>query len=175
MGRRSRGSTCAGNAGVLDEILGRLAPAQPDIVITEGFRDGPFPKIEVVRRAIDEPHLCGPSDGPIALVTDADWDRDVPRFRLNDVESLAEFVVARSCPSGLAPSSAPRGSRRRPAVSERDEEDPSAANADAFGLTEAGQGDRQAKAMTRSDEDSISATIPNKPRPVTGTQRPAHD
>lgn len=79
----------------LNEILRRLAPSQPDIVVTEGFKEGPFPKVEVVRQTFGEPPLCGRSDGLIALMTDADWERGVPRFGLDDVEGLAKFVVAR--------------------------------------------------------------------------------
>jgi molybdopterin-guanine dinucleotide biosynthesis protein MobB len=78
----------------LEEIVKQMAPARPDIVITEGFKEGPFPKIEVVRAAVGSP-LCGRHDWLIALMTDTDCDLGVPRFALDDVGALAEFVITR--------------------------------------------------------------------------------
>src|SRR2546428_4253412 len=54
------------------------------------------------------------------------------------------------------------------------EEDPRSTVAHRLGLAQAGHGDREAEAATRGHEHRIRATIPNEPRPVTGSHRPAH-
>lgn len=79
----------------VEDIVRQLALARPDIVVTEGYKEGPFPKVEVVRRATGDAPLCGDGDGLIALVTDSDWELGVPRFALDDVEGLASFIIAR--------------------------------------------------------------------------------
>jgi molybdopterin-guanine dinucleotide biosynthesis protein B len=81
----------------LEEVVRQLAPARPDMVITEGFKDGPFPKIEVVRASVGPP-LCDRHDRLLALVTDTDCDLGVPRFALDDIDGLADFVIATLAP-----------------------------------------------------------------------------
>lgn len=76
----------------LDAVVERLAPARPDIVITEGYKDGPFPKIEVARAVVGAP-LCCRDDQLWALVSDTDWSLDVPRFELNDITRIASFLL----------------------------------------------------------------------------------
>jgi molybdopterin-guanine dinucleotide biosynthesis protein B len=71
----------------------RLFVVTPDLVLTEGYRDSLFPKVEVVRQAQRAAPLCRKEDQLIALVTDGAWDLGVPRFGLHDVEGLAEFLV----------------------------------------------------------------------------------
>lgn len=66
-----------------------------DLVLTEGFKSGPMPKIEVFRRAAHEEPLCRGDDQLIALVTDTAIDLDVPAFGLNDVAQLADLIEAR--------------------------------------------------------------------------------
>jgi molybdopterin-guanine dinucleotide biosynthesis protein B len=63
-----------------------------DLVLTEGFKAGPMPKIEVNRTAQDIPLLCGPDDHLVAVVTDRPLEVPVPRFGLNDVAALADFI-----------------------------------------------------------------------------------
>jgi len=61
-------------------------------VLTEGFKSGPMPKIEVNRAAQDAPLLCGVEDRLVAVVTDRPLEVPVPRFGLEDVAGLADFV-----------------------------------------------------------------------------------
>ncbi len=79
----------------VEEIVRQLAVARPDLILTEGFKDGPFPKIEIVRAAIGQPPLCDRSDRVLALVTDTEWDLGVARFGLDDVAAIADFIIAR--------------------------------------------------------------------------------
>jgi molybdopterin-guanine dinucleotide biosynthesis protein B len=66
-----------------------------DLVLTEGFKSGPMPKIEVFRRAAHAEPLCRGDDQLIALVTDTAIDLGVPAFGLNDVAQLADLIEER--------------------------------------------------------------------------------
>ncbi|MGD8970641.1 MAG: molybdopterin-guanine dinucleotide biosynthesis protein B [Desulfobacterales bacterium] len=66
-----------------------------DLVLTEGFKSGPMPKIEVFRRAAHAEPLCRGDDQLIALVTDTGIDLGVPAFGLNDVVQLSDLIEER--------------------------------------------------------------------------------
>jgi molybdopterin-guanine dinucleotide biosynthesis protein MobB len=74
------------------EAIVHRALAGVDLVLTEGFKSGPMPKIEVNRAAQEVPLLCGPKDRLIAVVTDRPLEVPVPRFGLEDVAALADFI-----------------------------------------------------------------------------------
>jgi len=63
-----------------------------DIVITEGYKRENKPKIEVFRSAAHKEPLCLGNSDLIALVTDTDIDLNVPRFGLEDIQKLADFI-----------------------------------------------------------------------------------
>jgi molybdopterin-guanine dinucleotide biosynthesis protein B len=69
--------------------------ADMDLVLTEGFKEGPAPKVEVNRAAQGLDLLCGPGDNLIAVVTDRDLRMDVPVFGLEAIEPLADLIEAR--------------------------------------------------------------------------------
>jgi molybdopterin-guanine dinucleotide biosynthesis protein B len=69
-----------------------------DLVLTEGFKAGPMPKIEVNRRAQRAPLLCGPADRLVAVVSDWETGAPVPHFGLEDVVPLADFVEREHAP-----------------------------------------------------------------------------
>lgn len=62
-----------------------------DIVLIEGYRWADKPKIEVQRRARSKDLLCSPEE-IVALVSDQEWDVPVPRFHLDDIPALADFL-----------------------------------------------------------------------------------
>ena len=66
--------------------------ADVDLVLTEGFKLGPYPKIEVHRTARSDQLLCEPEE-LVALVSDRSWDLPVPWFSLDDAPGLAEFLA----------------------------------------------------------------------------------
>lgn len=62
-----------------------------DIIITEGYAKAGKPQIEVFRReAHDTPLEIGSTR--IAIVSDTALDLGVPRFDLNDIAGVADFV-----------------------------------------------------------------------------------
>lgn len=76
-----------------DEIA-RLFLARPDLILTEGYKESLYPKIEVIRAAQGAEPLCRKEDQLVALVTDGHWDLGVPRFGLDETDALADHLVA---------------------------------------------------------------------------------
>ncbi len=75
----------------LDELLAQMAPA--DLVITEGWKRGPQPKVEVHRPGLGR-ELMAPGDPTVrAVAADADVITDRPVLDLNDVPSIADFIL----------------------------------------------------------------------------------
>ncbi len=74
----------------LPELLARLSPV--DLVLVEGFKRGPHPKIEIFRAANAKPYLH-PEDGSIvALASDAAGAFEVPSVHLDDIGAIASLV-----------------------------------------------------------------------------------
>jgi molybdopterin-guanine dinucleotide biosynthesis adapter protein len=77
----------------LDELVRHMSPV--DLVIVEGFKTHPHPKLEVHRPALGKPLLCRDdpyivalaSDGPVAGVP-------VPLLQLDDSAAIADFILA---------------------------------------------------------------------------------
>jgi molybdopterin-guanine dinucleotide biosynthesis protein B len=66
--------------------------ADYDLVITEGYKRGDFPKIEVHRAQRSSELLCD-FDEMFALVTDEAWNTDVPQFALDDAAGVADLII----------------------------------------------------------------------------------
>lgn len=65
-----------------------------DLVITDGFKSSPLPKIEVVRAARSDGPICAPEE-LLALASDLPLDMGVPVVGLDDVASLVNLIEAR--------------------------------------------------------------------------------
>jgi molybdopterin-guanine dinucleotide biosynthesis protein B len=79
----------------LAEVIARLDPC--DLVIVEGYKRSPIPKIEVRRTsAINHEPLAACSDNVIAIAADhAVLDaHGLPTFALDDVTAVADFISA---------------------------------------------------------------------------------
>ena len=63
-----------------------------DIILTEGFKTGAWPKIAVRRSATGNP-LPVPADDCFAVVTDVPEETVAPCFGLDDVRGLADLIV----------------------------------------------------------------------------------
>jgi molybdopterin-guanine dinucleotide biosynthesis adapter protein len=75
----------------LQEQLKHLSPC--DLVIVEGFKTEPIPKLEIHRRE-NGSRLLHPEDADIvAVVTDEALDTQLPQFGLDDIEAIARFVL----------------------------------------------------------------------------------
>ena len=78
----------------LEDLLAKLAPC--DLVIVEGYKDGPHPKIEVARFFREEGLIADRDSLVMAVATDhptvAGSHKTLP---LNDVAAIADFVAAK--------------------------------------------------------------------------------
>jgi molybdopterin-guanine dinucleotide biosynthesis protein B len=72
--------------------LVRMLP-RVDLVVAEGFKSERVPRVEVHRKAISREFLCARDRSVIAVVSDEDPPRPVPRFGARDVERLADFLA----------------------------------------------------------------------------------
>jgi len=75
----------------LDDLLVRLSPC--DLVLVEGFKSEPIPKLEVYRQANGKPPLYPGRDDVVAVASDVDIDADLPRLHLDDAEAIAAFII----------------------------------------------------------------------------------
>jgi len=74
-----------------DEQVKRISPC--DLLLVEGFKFAPIPKLEVWRAATGEP-LLHPNDPHIvAVASDAKVETKLPLLDLNDIEGIATFIV----------------------------------------------------------------------------------
>lgn len=77
----------------LEDVIARLRPC--DLIVVEGYKRAPFPKIEVRRTAsIDKGKLAEKDPYIVAVAADHDVsDAALPTFRLDDVAPLADFIA----------------------------------------------------------------------------------
>lgn len=86
----------------LPELLAHLGPT--DIVLVEGFKTGPHPKIETWRQAAGKPPLHPHDPTIVAVASDAPFpDAGRPVLALDDVEAIADIVLDRALPVAAVP------------------------------------------------------------------------
>ena len=76
---------------LLQDQLKHLSPC--DLVIVEGYKAEPIPKIEVHRRAGHTPLLYLDDPNVVAIATDEPLDTKLPQIDLDDAEALAHFII----------------------------------------------------------------------------------
>ena len=74
----------------LEDLLSKITDV--DIIITEGYKYGAWPKIGIRRGATGNP-LPLPAEECFAVVTDEPESADVPCFGLNDAIGLADLIL----------------------------------------------------------------------------------
>jgi molybdopterin-guanine dinucleotide biosynthesis adapter protein len=78
-------------------LLARMSPV--DLVLVEGFKRDPHPKLEVHRPALGKPLLCREDAMVRAVATDVPMEGlPVPRLALDDVPAIASFVLEHAAP-----------------------------------------------------------------------------
>lgn len=82
----------------LAEAMSVLALDATDLVLVEGFKRAPIPKIELTRPARGLPLICVSDQHVIAVASDAPvtLPRPMPLLDLNDPQAVARFVVERT-------------------------------------------------------------------------------
>jgi len=78
----------------LDDLIARLALDAIDLVLVEGFRHVPFPKIELHRPSLKQPLLFHEDASIIAVAMDFPVNTDpLPRLDLNNTIMIGEFIL----------------------------------------------------------------------------------
>ena len=80
-----------GSDVTLDELLARLAPC--DLVLVEGFKQEPIPKLEVYRPENGKPPLFPERSDIVAVASNVALAASLPRLALDDVAAIADFVM----------------------------------------------------------------------------------
>jgi len=75
----------------LDELVARLSPC--DLVLVEGFKREPIPKLEVHRAAAGTDSLFPYDPDIVAIASDAALETRLPVFGLDDIETIAAFLL----------------------------------------------------------------------------------
>ena len=63
-----------------------------DLVLTEGYKRESKPKIEIFRSVAHEKPLCIGNADLIAFVSDTDLEVNVPRFGLEEIKAITDFI-----------------------------------------------------------------------------------
>ena len=75
----------------IEELIGMISDV--DVIITEGYKHGPWPKIALARQANGKP-LPIPPEECFAVMTDFPVETTVPHLDLGNAEALAELIIA---------------------------------------------------------------------------------
>ncbi len=75
----------------LNEQLMHLSPC--DLVLVEGFKHDPIPKIDVSRAHVGEPLLHPHDKNIVAVASDAPLDTKLPQLDLNQPSQVAQFLL----------------------------------------------------------------------------------
>ena len=77
----------------LNELLAKLAPV--DLVIVEGYKREPHPKLEVFRAAVGKPLLHPDDPHIVAIASDVALPHaKVPRVGLDDIGAIIDILLA---------------------------------------------------------------------------------
>ena len=74
----------------VDEIIAMVGPGY-DLVLTEGYKRGRFPKIELSRKE-ESSELISKDEELIAIVTDNHFAVERPHFALDDAAGVADMI-----------------------------------------------------------------------------------
>lgn len=77
-----------------------VAATGADIVLVEGFKSGPFRKIEVFNDTLYASPLCmhDPSGDYVALISNAPMDAGIPNFLFHEIDALCTFIEENTLP-----------------------------------------------------------------------------
>jgi molybdopterin-guanine dinucleotide biosynthesis adapter protein len=75
----------------LAELVRHFSPC--DLVLVEGYKHDPIPRIEVHRAGGDRPLLFPRDPHVIALATDEPLETRLPQFGLDDAPAVARFIL----------------------------------------------------------------------------------
>lgn len=74
----------------LEELIGRIGDV--DIILTEGYKHGPWPKIALMRSENGKPLPLSPEEC-LAVMSDVPIKTDTPCLGLDDIPKLADIII----------------------------------------------------------------------------------
>ena len=75
----------------LAELVKRMSPC--DLLLVEGFKREPIPKLEVYRREVGEPLIHPHDPNIVAIASDARVEASLPQLDLNALDEIATFIL----------------------------------------------------------------------------------
>lgn len=75
----------------LEQLVSHLSPC--DLLLVEGFKEEPVPKLEVFRQASGTPPLYPGRADIVAVASDGALATDLPLLPLDDVDGIAAFII----------------------------------------------------------------------------------
>jgi len=76
----------------LREFVDRIKDV--DIILVEGFKNEPVPKIEIYRQEYSTNRISD-MENILAIISDIPMPEDLPRFSFEQLEDLADFIIKR--------------------------------------------------------------------------------
>jgi molybdopterin-guanine dinucleotide biosynthesis adapter protein len=80
----------------LDALVARMAPV--DLLLVEGFKRAPHPKLEVHRPSVGKPFLYPDDPHIVAVASDENLGVPLPLLSLADISAIADFILAQPGP-----------------------------------------------------------------------------
>jgi molybdopterin-guanine dinucleotide biosynthesis protein B len=80
-----------GEPPTLDTLLARLAPC--DLVLVEGYKREPIPKLEVHRAATGKPWLYPDDAAILAVASDVPPPDGIAYLNLDDLDTITDFIL----------------------------------------------------------------------------------
>ncbi|MGB4497921.1 MAG: molybdopterin-guanine dinucleotide biosynthesis protein B [Methylococcaceae bacterium] len=76
----------------LENQIALFNPTETDLILVEGFRNAPFPKIELHRTELNKPLLHLNDSHIIAIASNTKLDTNLPQLNLNKPAEIADFI-----------------------------------------------------------------------------------
>ncbi|MCU0896679.1 MAG: molybdopterin-guanine dinucleotide biosynthesis protein B, partial [Burkholderiales bacterium] len=76
----------------LADQIAKMTPV--DLLLIEGFKWDPMPKLEIFRRENAKPPLHPDDDHIVAIAADVPFEAALPQFDLNDHDRIAAFILS---------------------------------------------------------------------------------
>jgi molybdopterin-guanine dinucleotide biosynthesis protein B len=76
----------------LADQIAKMTPV--DLLLVEGFKWDPMPKLEIFRKENAKPPLHPDDDHIVAIAADVRFESALPQFDLNDHDRIAGFILA---------------------------------------------------------------------------------
>jgi molybdopterin-guanine dinucleotide biosynthesis adapter protein len=92
----------------LEALLDKLSPV--DLVLVEGYKRQPHPKLEIYRASLGKPPMHPDDPAIIGIASDQPLPAaPIPVIDLDDVEQVTEFLIRHAAPIHAVPAGAERG------------------------------------------------------------------